>query len=238
LTAPPFDRVAALACAWASAAAYELDDDKRRAMLAPRALRELGYVQARNDARLLVVENMAGDVIWAHQGTQFDRLERDSIDANFDTTAVPLGGGLGMRGYKRQLEALAPFLPDLPVPSLITGHSAGGSEANQNANTLALELTRKSPQPLRLITFGAPRCADAAFWAAAPVRPMRIECENDPAPRWPLDTPFVQPDGVWWLHAGGVQLCDHRPTLTDMATGWERHPIIDSYIADLEALPA
>jgi lipase (class 3) len=238
MTVPAFDRAVALTCAWASAAAYELDDGKRHAMLAAKALQERGFIQARSAARLLVVETLAGDVIWAHQGTQFDRREVASIDANFDFEPVAQGGGLVMRGYRRQLEALAPRFPELPVPTIITGHSAGGSEANQNANTLALELCRKSPRLPRLVTFGAPRCADAAFWANAPVRPMRIERESDPAPRWPLDTPFVQPDGVWWLHDGGIQLCGHRPTLTDMATGWQYHPIIESYIAALEALPA
>lgn len=230
---PAFDRSLALLCARASAAAYELDDGKRRAMLAAAALQELGFLQARTDARLLVVQTAAGEIGWAFQGTQFTALEIPIILENLKTDPIAFaGGGHVMEGYWDQLQALMQFLSEPPAPSFITGHSLGGSVANLAANTLTFA------QPPRLVTCGAPRCADAAFWAAARVLPMRIEREKDPAPRHPLDSDFIQPAGVWWLHNGGVQLCDHRPTLIDMALGWSYHAIVDSYVAALEALPA
>lgn len=233
MTVPAFDRALALLCARASAAAYEIDDGKRRVLLAAAALQEIGYIQARSNARLLIAETIAGEVLWAFQGTQFTAIEIPIILENLRTSPVALaGGGNVMAGYWDQLQALAPFLSPPPPPTIITGHSLGGCVANLCANTLPFV------RPPRLVTFGAPRCADAALWAGARVRPLRIEREKDPAPRHPLNSDFIQPAGVWWLHSGSVQLCDHRPTLIDMALGWPYHAIVESYIAALEALPA
>lgn len=246
-SAPAFDRAVALMCARASAAAYELDDGKRRAMLAAAALHELGFIQARSDARLLVAETMAGEVLWSFQGTQFTKAELPIILENLKTGPVCLGldnapvrdgDTRAITGWPRvmagdwdQLQALVPHLDGVPEPSIITGHSLGGSVANLAANTLPFA---RAP---RLVTFAAPRCADAAFWARARVLPMRIEREDDPGPRWPITGPWIQPPGVWWLHAGTVTFCDHRPTLVDMVTGWPQHSITDGYVPDLEALP-
>lgn len=229
---PAFDRSLALLCARASAAAYELDDGERRALLAATALQELGFIQARTDARLLVAQTMAGEVVWAFQGTQFTAVEIPIILENLKTSPVAVvSGGNVMEGYWDQLQALAQSLSEPPAPDIITGHSLGGTVANLSANTLPLAL------PPRLVTFGAPRCADAAFWDAARVRPLRIEHESDPAPRHPVGSDYLQPAGVWWLHDGAVTLCDHRPTIINMVTSWGDHAI-DGYIVALEALPA
>lgn len=227
-----FDRSRALQGARASAAAYELDDGKRRALLGAASLQELGFLQGRSDARLLVVETMAGEIWWVFQGTQFTRREWPSILANLTETPQDVGDGRRvMSGYWRQLEALMPFLAELPAPDGMLGHSMGGTIAHLAANLLPL------PRLPWLMTYGAPCCADAAFWAAAKVLPVRIIHESDPAPRWPLTGPYVQPGLAWWLHAGGIALSDHRPSLLDLVRSWGDHDE-NAYIAALEALPA
>lgn len=230
---PAFDRSLALTCARASQAAYELDDRKRAMLLGAAALHETGYIQARNDARVLIAETMAGDILWAFQGTQFERLEEESIAANLRTTPSPMPGGRSvMAGYKWQLDALADLLIQLPRPSIVTGHSLGGAVANLAANLVLGDIV----PAVQLVTFGAPLCGDAGFWLWAPVLPtMRIEHESDPAPRWPPG-PYIQPGKVWWLHAGAVTLCDHRPSELDLVLDWGHHPIA-RYIAALDALP-
>lgn len=231
MTPPTFDRSLALICARASAAAYELDDGKRAALLAAADLRELGFLQARSDARLLVAQTAIGEVLWAFQGTQFTAIEIPIILENLKTSPVAVAsGGNVMEGYWDQLQALEPFLSEISPPDIITGHSLGGSVANIGANTLTFVL------PPLLVTFGAPRCADAAFWATARLLPLRIEHESDPAPRHPLNSDYLQPVGDWWLHDGAVTLCDHRPTIIDMVTSWGDHAI-NGYIAALQALP-
>ncbi len=229
----PLDLPAARLIARASVAAYVHDDAMRAAILATMGLQEQGYFVGRDDSACLVAETMAGEVLWVPRGTEFTPETLPSIRANLETRAVDVGGGHHvMAGYERQTCYLLPRLRQAPEPDLIGGHSLGGCVANIMAQTVPW---KKAPR--LCITLGAPRHGDAAFNAEATIPRLRIERENDPAPRWPIELAdvFEQPPGDWWLHDGTVMFCDHRPMLGALLFGWGDHAAV-KYDGDLVAL--
>jgi hypothetical protein len=227
--APVADIATVLLCARLSKAAYVTDDAARAAALPPGVV-ERGYVIGREDARALVCEVPRIGVAYAFQGTQFTKGELASIWENFRIHRVDVGNGRGvMAGYDAQLQALRSGLNDAPAPDLVTGHSMGGdiAELFLNIDSHAFCV----PVPL-LVTFGAPKCADASFWRAATVMPRRIVHARDFAPCWPFVSDFLQPGTEGWLHDGVLEEVASRPVAADSVDDHE----IDAYIAALEAL--
>jgi hypothetical protein len=231
---PDFDLRAARLVAGASVASYLDDDHERAAVLAPLALHELGYVRGRGDSAAWVGETMAGEVLWIPRGTEFSLKTLPSIAANLDTRPVKLGGGprIVMAGYDQQMLALWTLLREAPEPHWIGGHSMGGVIANLMAQLIVWHRA-----PSLCVTLGAPMHANLAFNEASTVPRLRIEREDDPAPRHPSEFSnlYEQPPGVWWLHAGTRVLCEHRPLLTALLFDWDQHACA-KYQHDIEAL--
>jgi predicted lipase len=224
-----FDKALALLGIKAADAAYEIEDVDRRDLLTKAGLSELGYIQARSDARALIVEHPVYGIGHCIQGTQFTALEIPIILENLRCDAVAVGAGRVHAGYWDQVQALLPGLAQAPSPAFIVGHSLGGSAASLYANTGAFPVTT------RLLTYGAPRCADAAFWQSAKIWPTRFTNERDPAPVWPFcEKIYTQPGLEWWLHRGEAAVecaaIAARPTWNDW---WPDH-FSTEYIAQLE----
>jgi hypothetical protein len=225
---PDFDLDLALLCARLSAAAYELDDAKRQALVTAAGAIEVNYVAARNDARLLVAQTPSIGIIHAFQGTQFSKGELASIVENLRVDPIFIGNERRvLEGYWDQLQALIPFFAQLPLPDLCTGHSMGGAIAS---------LAQRGRRPP--ITFGAPKAANAAFWHSAEWTPQRVVRAWDFAPGWPLlPLDYVQPGPEFWLHHNGhgpliIERVAARPGLSNVI---EDHAV-DLYVADLAAL--
>lgn len=226
------DKATILLYAFACEAAYEEDDTARAKLLDASGLTEIAYLQGSDDARaLLCMPTAGGPRILAFQGTQFTRWELASIFANLDFDTVDLGGGrLVHGGYYSQVQGLAPLLDGQPAPDIVTGHSMGGSMAELYANRDG------AARYMLLLTFGAPKCANAAFWAAARNPPVRIVNERDPAPLWPPWDGVTQPGDIEWLHRDGDHstLTDTRnPPVTSDVVG---DHFLEAYIPNLEVL--
>lgn len=227
----------ALICARACEAAYELDQAKRLVLLNAAGLVEDAYVQGAQDARALICHPLdaapAGGRILAFQGTQASRGELPSIFANLEVDSVTRPGGAAVHdGYWTQTQDLAVALLDLRDVDIVTGHSMGGAIAHLFVNSIF-------PAIGTLITFGAPKCANQAFWDSATTVPSRIVNGRDPAPLWPfIPSTFVQPSPQLWLHGhDDVVLFEptfHRPTAPDQLGDHG----IDAYIARLALLTA
>jgi hypothetical protein len=107
---------------------------------------------------------------------------------------------------------------------LIVGHSLGGVRAH---------LAKYYSPSAEVISFGAPKGADDAFWTECYTEPpIRVVYENDFAPGWPWDGPWTQPADVAWLHSGKLDMVTKRP-------GWcvsAQDHSIDAYIVALSKL--
>lgn len=206
----------ALTLARACQAAYELNAGKRKALLDAAGLTEARYVQGPRDARALVCSGRWR--IIAVQGTQFTAGELPSILENVKTEPVDRGGGAKvMLGYWEQWQALEPLL-DGEEADYATGHSMGGAVVH-----LSSLLGQR-------VTFGAPKCANAAFYAS--VRwPTRLVNERDIAPTHP-ELSYWQPGNTEWLHNGKLIEVSERSTVNN---SFEDH-MIENYIAALAAL--
>lgn len=221
----------ALLYAYACEAAYELDATARAALLSAAKITELSYVQGKDDARALLCRDWTGRTILAFQGTQFSRGEILSILSNLEVAPTAWRGGRVETGYLDQVRDLAPQLAMLAQPDVITGHSLGGVMAEIYGEMIAIT-------PQIVISFGAPKCADIAFWNTARVHPVRIVNERDAAPVWPPWEGYTQPGNMLWLHredaAASLTEMRNRPVPADSVSDH----MIETYIANLEALPS
>lgn len=214
-----------LAFAKLSSAAYMVDD---KAMVTSLGMGWIGQV-ATNQCQATVC-TWGGYSIIAIRGTQV--TTNLSIPELFDDVAgdvIRLPGGYRVHlGFWMPLTDLWPqinaILPHDGQP-LIVGHSLGGVRAH---------LAKFIIPEAEVVSFGAPKGADDAFWKSAyDSPPMRVVHEKDFAPAWPWDGPWTQPADLAWLHAGTFTLVPKRP-------GWnvsvEDHSIDTGYIAALAAL--
>lgn len=223
-----------LLCALACEAAYELDPDARAKELAAAGLTQIAYLQGTNDARALFCrrqDDPSSDIILAFQGTQFTRGELASIFANFEVSPVNLGAGRDVEaGYLGQVQSLLADLAVQPRPQIITGHSMGGTMAELYANMDGVG-------PAVLVSFGAPKCANNAYWVAARNAPLRIVNERDAAPAWPPWEAYCQPGDAWWLHreVAAASLTEMRDIPVPRDSVGDH--AIEAYIANIEALP-
>ena len=211
------DLALARTCLAACDAAYDFDPAERATALAAAGLTEVTYLQASQDARALVCSK-DGQLYLAFQGTQFSALEISSIVENLKVDPVDIGGGRQVTdGYWQQLTDLLPACIEAVAgrPCIVTGHSLGGTLAHMALAT-PLYVTAQA-----VVSFGAPKTANDAFWQAADkTRLTRLVNDSDFAPIWPLlPQEWVQPDtGEWWLHGGGMEFLagrDTRPVATD-----------------------
>jgi hypothetical protein len=220
-----FDLKLALVCAQASDAAYKEDAPTRAALLAVAGLTEQRYITGIQSARALACTHPLYGLILAFQGTQFTQGEIDSIMANLKTDPVDIGNGRRvMQGYWEQWQSLKPLVSDLK-PKVISGHSMGGSIAHLSVDTFS---------PDELVTFGAPKTANEAYWHSSRLLPLRFVRLEDFAPNWPFlhyDQPYNQ---FLWMHDGAVEDVMTRPpypfnvSVPDHAS--------EKYVADLVAL--
>lgn len=168
------------------------------------------------------------------RGTQvLENTSLPEIGDDLDLHRLPAPSGVGFvhRGFWAPLAALWPriaaLLPAGASP-IYTGHSLGGARAHLASALLSGEA----------ITFGAPKAADAAFWAylyPTDRPPLRIVHEEDFAPGWsPLLPWSTHPAGaIGWLHSGRLYRVSARTT-------WINESVldhsIDRYVAALAAL--
>ncbi|MEI9987359.1 MAG: hypothetical protein WDN69_31955 [Aliidongia sp.] len=211
------DAAIARICLAACDAAYDNDPNVRAAALAVAGITELAYLQGAIDARALYCQKDDQRYL-AFQGTQFTEVEITSILANLQSDPVDIGGGRQVHaGYWGQLQALLPLV--LPAvaghPCIITGHSMGGTISHLTQATPLIEIMQG------IVSFGAPKSANAAFWASVDQRNVtRLVNACDFAPTYPLlPQEWVQPEhGEFWLHGGGLEWLpgqDARPVLAD-----------------------
>lgn len=208
-------------------AAYELDATARLTMLSFVGLVEDAYVIGANDSRALICHSIDGSMRGLFfQGTQFTKGEIPSIMENIKVWPIKVNGFDVDSGYWQQVASLTIALPPLDGLTDIAGHSMGGCIAHLYANTA------KVPDGVTLTSFGAPKCAGAAFWAAAKHLPTRIVNQRDFAPVWPyLPDEWEQPGEQWWVHDGVCEPNLHRPVMPDSIP--DHMP--DKYIAALQA---
>lgn len=124
-----------------------------------------------------------------------------------------------------QIEAVLPR--DRPL--IATGHSLGGARAH---------LAAKLMPGAQVVSFGAPKATDDAFWTACYGSwraPVRVVAGRDFAPTWPPEGPWTQPAAITWLNEGTIRVVQQRPCLCDSV---QDHYILSSYIARLEVLVA
>lgn len=193
-------------------AAYELDASTRAKLLSAASLAEYQYVTGLKDARALVCRTLDGSrKILAFQGTQFSKGELPSIMSNVKAWPASISDGRQVdSGYWEQVLSVAGKLPDLSDITHITGHSMGGCMAHLYTNT------HDAPANVVLMTYGAPKCADSAFWKAAKHLPIRITHARDFAPVWPyLPDEWEQPGEQWWFHDGTYEANLNRPVMPD-----------------------
>jgi hypothetical protein len=213
------------------------DPRARAAILDAAALVEDAYLFGANDAHALICHSDATEAlpaqrILAFTGTEFSEGEIPSIMSNVKAWPFDLGGGHEVdSGYWEQLQSILPVLPPDFDLTAITGHSMGGCVAHLYANT-----HWKGPA-LPVVSFGAPKCANAPFWADAGNQPLRYVHGRDFAPVWPyLPDEWEQPGAQMWLHDGpdGAMVCEpnlHRPVMPDSIADHA----ITAYIAALAA---
>lgn len=209
-----------------SSVEYMADDKAAVTALGMRYVGRVGNSQVQ-----ATVAHWGGYTITAIRGTQVGNGQT-SIPELFDDVendVLALPGGL--RVHKGFWEPLADIWGQIDAlgcvgQPLTIGHSLGGVRAH-----LSKHLRPES----EVVSFGAPKGADDAFWRAAfpEYPPLRVVHDDDVIPGWPWDGPFTQPADVAWLHGGALKLVPKRP-------GWNvsvmAHFIDTGYIAALEAL--
>jgi hypothetical protein len=208
-----------------SSAAYMIDDKAAVAALGMHWVGQVATAQCQ-----ATVCTWGGYAITALRGTQVTtNLSIPELFDDIDNDVLSLAGGARVhRGFWLPLAELWPQIDAIMPPGqpLVVGHSLGGVRAH---------LTKSILPEAEVVSFGAPKGADDAFWSAAyGSPPLRVVHEADFAPGFPYDGPWTQPADLTWLHAGAVHLVPKRP-------GWcisaEDHYIDTGYIPAIEALP-
>lgn len=157
---------------------------------------------------------------------------------NIDARSVKIGNlGIADEGYYGPLAELwpsvqrtLPAVENLSDPVRITGHSMGGVRAHLCRLLFAPETN------CEVISFGAPKGADATFWQSiyGTRPPLRVVCEADFAPTWPEFGPFGQPGPMLWFHGGTAETVDVRHGIEASVP----NHMPDFYQATLDALAA
>jgi hypothetical protein len=203
---------------------YMLDDKAAVTSLGMQWVGQVGTDQCQ-----ATVCTWGGYAITAIRGTQVtNNLSIPELYDDIDDDVLVLHGGLRVhQGFWLPLVELLPQILAIMPPGqpLVVGHSLGGVRAH---------LTKYILPQAEVVSFGAPKGADDAFWTrtySSP--PMRVVHEEDFAPGFPYDGPWTQPADLTWLHAGTIALVPKRP-------GWaisvSDHSIDTGYIAALAAL--
>ena len=175
----------------------------------------LGFVgQVGSDECQALIADWGGRVVVCFRGTQvLENASLPEIGDDLDTHRLQGPGDVGFvhRGFWQPLAELWPrivaLLPPGPSP-IFTGHSLGGVRAHLAGAIL----------PGEVVSFGAPKGADAAFWAHAypdsRPQPLRVIHEEDFAPGWSPFLPWsTQPPGdIGWLHSGRLYRVPTRTT--------------------------
>ena len=152
-------------------------------------------------------------------------------DLDLHKMTAPNGAGFVHRGFFAPVADIWPaivrLLPADAAP-IYAGHSLGGVSAHYGPAFRAGDA----------VSFGAPKGADAAYWAslyAAGGAPVRIVHEEDFAPGWSPALPWsTHPAGaIGWLHCGRLYRVERRTT-------WFNESLIDHsvdrYVAALASL--
>lgn len=177
---------------------------------------EMRYIsQIGNGGCEALIVQWGGYCVVVLQGTRvLESISLPEIWDDFDSGAVILpnpNGGQTLRvhsGFWLPLAALWPRIQGLTLeglPLLVTGHSLGGARAH---------LTPALAPVAAVVSFGAPKSADDAFWAAYyPIEPpLRVVYERDFAPNWPYEPSWLtHPAAVAWLTGGKLIETQRRP---------------------------
>jgi len=185
------------------------------------------------DCHALVCRAGAQQIV-AIAGTHFAQdTSLAEIADNLEGDPIRCGAGLVHEGYFAPLATLWPAiaaqLSDAD-PAILVGHSMGGVRAH---------LARyffPAAREVRVVSFGAPKGADEAFWRAVyrndAEAPLRIVHAADFAPSWPELGPFTQPGPMLWLRSGGAEPAAARPGIVASVSDHA----VETYIAALDAL--
>jgi hypothetical protein len=217
-----------------SSAAYD-DDSKAATNAAAPGVEWVG--QLGNAECQATIAKWGGFAVLVFRGTQISPTPSiPELWDDIDGTPLELFSGVHVHSHFWQpMAALWPDIEKL-MPAgraLVTGHSLGGVRA---------QLSRANLRDAEVVTFGAPRGADDAFWwwayeGAEP--PLRVVHENDFAPDW--KDPWAQPGPMLWLRGGKAFKAYGRSgvntSILDLAAV-EAHSIDGQYIPAIEALVA
>jgi hypothetical protein len=162
-------------------------------------------------------------------GTRFsDGNWRELFD---DSDLLPVsqpGGVRVMQGFYRGLTEMWVWARDhVDGPLTITGHSLGGARAHLMPEVMNVE------RIARIVSFGAPKAADALYWKDFPSPLTRVVHARDFAPGWPIISEYSQPSPFLWLAGGQIMQADESKWFGDSLAD---HSIQDGYVKALEAL--
>lgn len=150
-------------------------------------------------------------------------------DVDLDVTKVP-GFGRVAEGFFRPLAKVWPQIKAAMPPGqpLWTGHSLGGVRAHYGPFFIPGS---------EVVSFGAPRGGDDAFWTALypDYPPLRVVNEADFAPGYSWDGPFGQPADMAWLHNSSLSSVRVRP---GMNVSLSDHSIDHGYIPAIASVLA
>jgi hypothetical protein len=210
-----------------SDAAYLTDARAAVEALGGTYVAQMGGDEGQCQALLL---RWGGFAVVALQGTRVEQnISLPELWDDIDGMIAALPDGTRVHaGFWDPLAAVWPQIA-AAVPEgqpLLTGHSLGGVRAH---------LARALWPNAEVVSFGAPKGADDAFWQRhyPNTPPSRIVYERDFAPGWPWDGPWTQPAAIDWLHDGKLVEAQTRPGI---AISVSDHNIDTAYIPALVAL--